>query len=239
MFRYTIDEKPEIIDDNGEVIINFVTPLFNKNSTGVNDYKVRRIDSEKYVMRPDLISFAMYGDIDFAEQILKFAGISNPFTLGTEDVLKIPNDTEVYGMMAANHPEEDKEVVKNTEAAIRNNFKYYDPTLNKYDKNGESYKELERKVIPSGIIKPTNPSNVMVPYISEDGRTAVTIRNGKVYFGENSGLGIAGVTTITPKANITETIQTAINKTITDLSDSNCIYNGTNLSDFVRANFNK
>lgn len=239
MFRYTIDEKPEITDDNGEVIINFVTPLFNKNSTGVNDYKVRRIDSEKYVMRPDLISFAMYGDIDFAEQILKFAGISNPFTLGTEDVLKIPNDTEVYGMMAANHPSDDKETSKNTEASIRNNFKYYDPTLNRYDKNGESYKELERKVIPSGIIKPSNPSNVMVPYISEDGRTAVTIRNGKVYFGENSGLGIAGVTTITPKANITETIQTAINKTITDLSDSNCIYNGTNLSDFVRANFNK
>ena len=28
-------------------------------------------------------------------------------------------------------------------------------------------------------------------YISEDGRTAVTIRNGKVYFGEDSGLNIA------------------------------------------------
>ena len=92
--------------------------------------------------------------------------------------------------------------------------------------------------IPSGIIKPSNPSNVLVPYISEDGRTSVTIRNGKVYFGENSGLNIAG-TNVTKQKNIIDTIHNAINNTITDLSDSNCIYNGTNLSDFVRANFNK
>jgi len=53
---------------------------------------VRRIDSEKYAMRPDLISFAMYGTEDYAEYILKFSGISNPFTLCEDDVLKIPND---------------------------------------------------------------------------------------------------------------------------------------------------
>jgi hypothetical protein len=49
--------------------------------------------------------------------------------------------------------------------------------------------------MPSGIIdkgKIVNKTgNIMVPYISEDGRTAVTIRNGKVYFGEDSGLNIA------------------------------------------------
>lgn len=237
MFKYTIDSKPFITDSNGNTIVDFVTPLFNKNSTGVNDYKIKRVSSEKYEMRPDLVSFAMYGDIDMAEYILKFTGISNPFTLSKDDILKIPNDTEVYGMMAANHPEDNTETNKSTEASIRNNFRYYDPTLNKYDKNGESYKELAKKKIPSGIIKPSNPSNVMVPYISEDGRTAVTIRNGKVYFGENSGLNIAG-TSGTKQKNIIDTIHTAINNTITDLSDSNCIYNGTNLSDFVRANFN-
>lgn len=51
-----------------------------------------RINADKYQMRPDLISMAMYGDIDEAEYILKFSGISNPFSLDKDDVLKIPND---------------------------------------------------------------------------------------------------------------------------------------------------
>jgi len=50
--------------------------------------------------------------------------------------------------------------------------------------------------IPSGVIDPTRiqnrTGNVMVPYISEDGRTSVSVRNGYVYFGEDSGLNIAG-----------------------------------------------
>lgn len=234
MFKYTIDSKSEIVDQNNNTIIDFITPLFNKNSTGVKDYKIKRINSQKYVMRPDLISFAMYGDIDMAEYILKFSGISNPFTLDTVDVLKIPNDSEVFGMLTANNPLDTNNTQKNKEASIRNNFKYYDPSLNRYSNNGESYKELQNKSIPSGIIQPSDPTKVMVPYISEDGRTAVTIRNGKVYFGGNAGPATAGVNT-----TMKSTLQTAINNTNTELSDSNCIYNGVNLSDFVRANFNK
>lgn len=241
MFTYTIDNKPTITDRNGNTIVDFVQPLFNKNSTGVADYMVRKVNSEKYQMRPDLVSFAMYGDIDKAEYILKFTGISNPFSLDKDDVLKIPNDAEAYGMMAVNNPSEEVNTTS-IEAQIRNNFKYHDSNLNKYDKDGSSYKELENKKMPSGIIDKNkiqnSTGNIMVPYISEDGRTSVTIRNGKVYFGEDSGLTIASSDTITQTANITSAIQNAINNTITKLSDSNCLYNGTNLADFVRSNFN-
>lgn len=238
MFKYTIDTKPEITDSNNNRIIDFLSPIFNRNSMGVQDYIIKRVNSDKYVMRPDLVSFAMYGNIDNADYILKFAGISNPFTLSDEDILKIPNETEVHGMMTANNPLNDTTNNKGKETAIRNNFKFYDPSLNRYSNNGESYRELKNKVIPSGIIKPSDPNKVMVPYISEDGRTAVTIRNGKVYFGENAGPATAGVNT--GAIPITQSsLQTAINNTNTKLSDSNCIYNGVNLSDFVRANFNK
>lgn len=242
MFTYTIDRKPEITDLNGNVIVDFVTPLFNKNSTGIEDYMVRRIDSEKYAMRPDLISFAMYGTEDYAEFILKFSGISNPFTLCEDDVLKIPNDQEVQGMMFVNHTDE---VVDYTdmETKIRNSFKYYDPTLNMYTKDGQSYRDLKNMKIPSGIIDAgkiqNTTGNIMVPYISEDGRTSITIRNGYIYFGEDSGLNIAGQTSVQQAANITSAIQQAIDNTATKLSDSNCLYNGTNLADFVRSNFNK
>ena len=242
MFVYTIDKKPEITDSKGNTIVDFIKPLFNNESTGVADYQIMRVDAEKYQMRPDLISMAMYGDIDEAEYILKFSGISNPFSLDKDDILKIPNDQEVYGMMAVNSPDEDTTNTVDTAAEIRHNFKYYDPELNPYNKDGQSYRDLENKKIPSGIIdkgKIVNKTgNIMVPYISEDGRTAVTIRNGKVYFGEDSGLNIASSEKISQVANITSTIQNAINNTMTQLSDSNCLYNGSNLADFVRTNFN-
>lgn len=242
MFNYTIDNRQTITDQKGNIIVDFCTPLFSTNSTGVEDYQIIKVDSPKYNMRPDLVSMAMYGSIDEAEYILKFSGISNPFTLSDEDILKIPNDTEVYGMMKANAPEE-TENLQTIEANIRNNFKYYDPTLNPYNKDGQSYKDLENKKIPSGIIdkgKITNTTgNIMVPYISEDGKTAVTIRNGKLYFGEDTGLNIASSDTISQAANITSAIQKAINNTMTKLSDTNCLYNGTNLADFVRSNFNQ
>lgn len=242
MFVYTIDKKPEITDSKGNTIVDFIKPLFNNESTGVADYQIMRVDAEKYQMRPDLISMAMYGDIDEAEYILKFSGISNPFSLDKDDILKIPNDQEVYGMMAVNTSDEDTTNTVDTAAEIRHNFKYYDPELNPYNKDGQSYRDLENKKIPSGIIdkgKIVNKTgNIMVPYISEDGRTAVTIRNGKVYFGEDSGLNIASSEKISQVANITSTIQNAINNTMTKLSDSNCLYNGSNLADFVRTNFN-
>ena len=242
MFTYTIDKKPDIRDPKGNIIKNFATSLFNKNSTGISDYLVRRVDSEKYAMRPDLISFAMYGKDLFAEYILKFSGISNPFSLYDEDVLKIPNEQMVYGMMAVNHPEEEVSDGNNL-AQIRNSFKYYDPSLNMYTKDGQSYRDLKNMKIPSGIIDAGKIQNktgsIMVPYISEDGRTAVTIRNGYVYFGEDTGLNIAGQDGVINAANITTAIQKAINSTATKLSDTNCLYNGTNLADFVRANFNQ
>ena len=242
MFTYTIDNKPEITDAKGNKIINFVTSLFNKNSTYISDYLIRRVDSDKYAMRPDLVSMAMYGTEDYAEYILKFSGISNPFSLCGDDVLKIPNEQMAYGMMAVNNDEQDTQV-DNTLAQIRNSFKYYDPSLNMYTKDGQSYRDLKNMKIPSGIIDAgkiqNRTGNIMVPYISEDGRTAVTIRNGFVYFGEDSGLNIAGQNTVQQAINITSAIQTAIDNTATKLSDSNCLYNGTNLADFVRANFNK
>ena len=159
-----------------------------------------------------------------------------------DDILKIPNDQQAYGMMAVNNPDETVNIAS-IEAEIRNNFKYYDPIRNPYNKNGQSYKDLANMKVPSGIIDKgkiqNTTGNIMVPYISEDGRTAVKIKNGRVYFGEDSGLNIASSDSIAQAANITSAIQKAINNTATKLSDSNCLYNGTNLADFVRSNFNQ
>ena len=115
----------------------------------------------------------------------------------------------------------------------------YEQVMKQLDSGGDRIQFLSSKQTVKYKGKIVNKTgNIMVPYISEDGRTAVTIRNGKVYFGEDSGLNIASSEKISQVANITSTIQNAINSTMTKLSDSNCLYNGSNLADFVRTNFN-
>lgn len=141
-------------------------------------------------MRPDLVSQMMYDTDEYAEFVLKFAGISNPFSLDDDDVLLIPNDMQAIGMMADNQSgSEDAEgmVSSGTMAQIRNFFKFVN---HEYQPDRTSYDRLKNTNIPSGVISPT-PENETPVYIGEDGKTAVTIRGGRVYFGEDSGMNIA------------------------------------------------
>lgn len=46
---------------------------------------------EEGEMRPDLVSHGFYGDTKYADAILKYNGISNPFSLNSGDLLRIPN----------------------------------------------------------------------------------------------------------------------------------------------------
>lgn len=47
--------------------------------------------TKQYVMRPDLISLAFYGSENYADFIMKYNDISNPFSINEDDVLVIPN----------------------------------------------------------------------------------------------------------------------------------------------------
>ena len=46
--------------------------------------------TEDYIGRIDLISREIYGNESYADYILKYNGISNPFTIGEGDVLFLP-----------------------------------------------------------------------------------------------------------------------------------------------------
>jgi len=61
---------------------------------------------------------------------------------------------------------------------------YYKFTNTDFKSSSASYDALAAKKIPSGILDPTdNTGSFTVPYISDDGMTAVTIKNGRMYFG--------------------------------------------------------
>lgn len=214
MFENTIDKKKMITDKNGNEIVDLTTSIFGHNVTGMSDYNMVRL-SKTYQMRADKVSFAEYGNIEETEFILKYSGISNPFSLDKDDVLLIPNIQQAKAQMVDLEDEEKKDKT----AQIRNYFKF---TNKDFKSNSDSYDKFANKEIPSGIKSATPNADYIVPYISDDGTAAITVRGGRVYFGEDNATAASNV------------VQAVIDSAASAIADQ-CAINGLTLADFVRA----
>ena len=231
MFTHSIDDKPHIIDDKGNEIVNLAASMFKENAAQIQTYTVKRMSSF-FEMRPDLVSNTEYGTPKNAEFILKYSGISNPFSLKDDDILMIPNETEAEARTSDLGTVNDR---KTAETQIRNIFKFANQD---YKKDSTPYDNLKKKEIKSGVQNDLESGDYIVPYISEDGTTAVTIRNGRMYFGEDSGWATADIIKAST-TNLDKKIQEVIDNTGTALSDANCQYNGLTMAQFIRANIIK
>ena len=137
MFQYSLDSKPIIIDRNGNQIVDLCKSMFTRNAGQIESYTVRKM-TNFYEMRPDLVANAEYGNTESAEFILKFSGISNPFTLSNEDILMIPNEGEAISkttQVEADHEENDVR-----EQQVRNFYKYVNQD---YKSDSTSYDKLK------------------------------------------------------------------------------------------------
>lgn len=47
--------------------------------------------NEEMTMRPDMLSYIGYGTADYFDYILKFNGISNPFSIDYGDIIQVPD----------------------------------------------------------------------------------------------------------------------------------------------------
>lgn len=94
MLNYGILNSKPIIKKNVDgVEIQYKDLLSSSVNTSINtivNYKIIEVTPE-YVARPDLISYAVYGDDTYADVICKVNDISNPFELNTGMVLIIPD----------------------------------------------------------------------------------------------------------------------------------------------------
>lgn len=229
MFTKTIDNKPIIQDDKGNNIVDLTRSIFNYNAGNINTYNVVKM-TQHYEMRPDMVSYYQYGTIDNTEYILKYTGISNPFSLAEDDILMIPDAQEADTRTQGIQNNTNSETV--SEAQVRNYFKF----VNKgYKQDTTAYENVKNKKIPSAVKTDTLAGDFIVPYISEDGTAAVTIKNGRMYFGADTGYAVSDVIKAST-TNIDEKIQSIIDNTATAMSDTNCMFNGTSLANFVRTN---
>lgn len=77
---------------NGKVIMTEPAVIFPEGLRALETYVVET----GYEGRPDLIALKFYGDESHVDRLLKFNGISNPFSIEVGDELQIPNPINTF-----------------------------------------------------------------------------------------------------------------------------------------------
>lgn len=257
MFKSSLDNKLTAIDPNGNEIVDLTSSPFRSNQK-ISQYFMRKVPNQ-YRMRPDLIALIELGSIDKTEYIMMFNQIGNPFSIDKDDVLLIPElieaDTLVYSdetnMMLGGSSELDASIQN---VLVQNYYKHSNRN-NTVDMS--SYDDFLNTPINSGNVDTTTNTSTQgvyrQPYMLGQNENAMVIRNGRIYFNDNNDVGLkenqtpsdtsTGGTTggdsikveeIT-SSNVDAKIENVINGVETDLSLSNCTYNGTNLADYLKA----
>ena len=198
MFSRSLDAKGTYKIDQDTEVVDLADSIFdpNKAMTQIcSIYKVRK----EYEMRPDLISSVLYGTTDYTEMILKYSLINNPFAIEKDDLIFGASMADIY------NPVKDADIDSTgVFDAIKNYHKYI-------DKNKVPEKPGSDKVtvnIPGTESKNSDSE----ANISKTGNTGLTVKDGKIYFGD---------------------IDDQITKV--DSSIVNCATNGTSLGEFLNA----
>jgi len=141
--------------DSGESIVDLISATFK---FGENDVSAGpAVISEYEQMRPDLVSERLYSTQDNWEIILKFNGISNPFSLDIGEVILAPPYTDIQKMIIP-----PKLVVeKGTEPAKKNEDSTIKPKSTKDKQRLESLRSKVSEVLPPNI-NLTGAKNVKV-----------------------------------------------------------------------------
>ena len=125
---------------------------------------------EYYAGRIDLISLNLYNNANYSDQILKFNGISNPFSIGVGDVLDVPPmDVLLKQWKKPGIGVKEANVVRD---------KFIDTKrLPTKDQNRLDY--LKRKAAE----KPNGAKEILPPNVLKSDQTNVVIQNGETLVG--------------------------------------------------------
>jgi hypothetical protein len=190
MFLNSLDRKPLFKKEDGNIIRDLTQSIFDFKSGNFINYQAYRVPME-YQMRCDLISQAVYNNTIYSEYILKFNGISNPFTISNGDVILIPD----LNSAKQNVKQEQEAAGDNAESKIRKSYKYLDPTkAPTTDPNAVKFDNRDLQNNPGGTAAANGKGlnelafeEALPPNIAAEGQNQVTYRNGRVYFGEGIG----------------------------------------------------
>jgi hypothetical protein len=150
---------------NGEKLIDLISSTFKFNSNGASLGPVLVLPDE--AMRPDRLAERVYGNPERWDVLLKFNGVSNPFSLDSDTLLLAPADMVFDKMVGAPRiiPEKGGDLAKtNSEVTVK-------PKTKKDQKRLDSLKKKIKEITP--------------PNVNLTGESNIKIVNGKVIFGSN------------------------------------------------------
>lgn len=211
MFQHTLDSRKEIVDWEGNRLIDLFPSVFDFKSNQIENYNVYKV-TENFVCRPDLVSLRYYGTTEKTEYILLYNGISNPFSLDKDDILMVPNPAQADAQMKNFNSESTSmnQFGLNRTLAIKNAYKYI--SEKKFPKANANL------AFDNSNIGDTSTKRGLPTYEVDTDAAAVVVRNGRVYFGQNSGLLSASDI---PTANIDAKIEQLVNSALGLLNNGN------------------
>ncbi len=168
MLLKILEYKPTIKDKYGNEILDLTKRSINYK----DDINYKIIDmfmvGEDMTMRPDLINYLAYNTVDEFDLLLKFNGISNPFSIDVDDVIFVPEKNFM-----------DKQIDKTKEDIKKSIYQQYVDPSKKF-KQDVRLQDYLSKVNSKRISKYNLPPNLAKP-----GSTEAKITNGSISLGES------------------------------------------------------
>ena len=158
--------KLQFIKSNGDTLIDLISSTFDFNKGGTSNAGLIRVNEDE-IMRPDLISTRIYTESSKWDILLKYNGISNPFSINAGDILVSPT----FNKMDLFVVEPNQIIEKGTDKTLNNESKLINPTSVKDKKRVEALKDRVSELVP--------------PNVNTSDSKNVKVKNGKVIFGED------------------------------------------------------
>ena len=160
LFSKILLSKLGFLKKTGETCIDLTKSSYNRNLVNSTDVQVIKT-TEEHIMRADLVSQTAYQDQTLWDGILKFNGISNPFSIDINQILLIPT-------------------AENLELGYKNSVTILDIASNKRvnqvlnpvtKQDSARLSMLSSKPIPNNIVDTTDKN--------------VKVKDGRIIFGED------------------------------------------------------
>ena len=225
MFTNTIDKKNTYTNNDGIELVDLSDSIFNSNLKAVtcSFYKV----TKEMQMRPDLLSIASFGEDTYAEMIVKYSEICNPFAIEEDDVIAVPSLNSIYNevkdVILSNNTEDE-----GTYNLVKNYHKYIDKSkvpsnMGSQTSPVQGNKNATQNKSISGTEGNSSVGNSPVePNMANNGNSGISVINGRIYFGPNVSAKTTDITDVDGD-NIAES----------DLVD--CAKSGVTIGQFLNA----
>ena len=199
MFTNTIDKKNTYTNNDGIELVDLSDSIFNSNLKAVtcSFYKV----TKEMQMRPDLLSIASFGEDTYAEMIIKYSEICNPFAIEEDDVIAVPSLNSIYNevkdVILSNNTEDE-----GTYNLVKNYHKYIDKSkvpsnMGSQTSPVQGNKNATQNKNISGTEGNSSVGNSPVePNMANNGNSGISVINGRIYFGPNVSVKATDITDV-------------------------------------------